>query len=188
VTEHVTQDETTTEDDWVVSAGALTHEGRVYVPDSPGLRSKVTTLHHDNPESGHFGALKTAELISRNFYWPTLATSVRQFVAGCEVCHRIEAARHPRYGVNTDQPCEGVTMDFITDLPESTASGYTDILVVVDRLIKMIYLPWRKDVDSLELVRMFFEEVIRKQASRTTPLPIEALNSRAGSRFECAHI
>jgi hypothetical protein len=33
VTEHVTQDETTTEDDWVVSAGALTHEGRVYVPD-----------------------------------------------------------------------------------------------------------------------------------------------------------
>jgi hypothetical protein len=47
VTEHVTHDETTTEDDLVVSAGALTYEGRVYVPDSPGLRSKVTTLHHD---------------------------------------------------------------------------------------------------------------------------------------------
>jgi hypothetical protein len=58
-------------------------------------------------------------------------------------------------------------MDFITDLPESTASGYTDILVVVDRLTKMaIYLPYHKDVDSPELVRMFFEEVIYKQASR----------------------
>jgi hypothetical protein len=80
-------------------------------------------------------------------------------------------------------------MDFVTDLPESTASGYTDILVVVDRLTKMaIYLPWRKDVDSLELVRMFFEEVICKQASQTISLPIEALNSRADSRIECAHI
>jgi hypothetical protein len=36
----------------------------------------------------------------------------------------------------------GVTMDFVTDLLESTASAYTSILVVVDRLTKMtIYLP-----------------------------------------------
>jgi len=30
------------------------------------------------------------------------------------------------------QPWEGVTMDFVTDLPESTASGYTGIRVIVD--------------------------------------------------------
>jgi hypothetical protein len=168
VTEHVTQDAATTEDDWTVSAGAPTHEGRVYVPDSPGLRARVTALHHNNPESGHFGALKTAERISQNFYWPALPTSVRQYIAGCEVCHRIKAARLPRYGVNMsieppNQPWEGVTMDFVTDLPESTESAYTGILVVVDRLTKMaIYLPCRKDVDSPELARMFFEEVICK--------------------------
>jgi hypothetical protein len=63
------------EHDWAVSAGALTYEGRVYVLE--GLRSKVTALHHDNSESGHFGALKTAELVSRNFYWPALPPSVR---------------------------------------------------------------------------------------------------------------
>jgi hypothetical protein len=76
-------------------------------------------------------------------------------------------------------------MDFVTDLPESTASGYTDIMVVVDRLTKMaIYLPDRKDVDSLELARMFFEVVICKQASRAISSPIEALNSRAGFGIE----
>jgi hypothetical protein len=54
-------------------------------------------------------------------------------------------------------------MNFVTDLPESTASAYTGILVVVDRLTKMaIYLPCRKDVYSPELVRMFFKEVICK--------------------------
>jgi hypothetical protein len=164
VTGHMTRDETT--EDWAVSTGALTFEGRVYVPDSDKLRSKVIALHHDNPESGHFGALKTAELISRNFYWPALQTSVRQYVAGCEVCHRVKAAIHAKYGVNMpikppNQPWEGVTIDFVTDLPESTASAYTGILVVMDRLTKMaIYLSCRKDVDSPELARMFFEEVI----------------------------
>jgi hypothetical protein len=60
------------------------------------------------------------------------------------------------------QPWEGVTMDFVTDLPESTASTYTSILAV-DRLTKMaIYLPCRKDVDSPELARMIFKEVICK--------------------------
>jgi hypothetical protein len=127
---HVTEEETTTEVDWAVSAGALTFEGRVSVPDSDELCSKVIALHHDNPESGHFGALKTAELISRNFYWPALQTSVRQYVTGCEVCHRVKAARHAKYGVNMpieppSQPWEGVTMDFVSDLPESTASAYT---------------------------------------------------------------
>jgi hypothetical protein len=181
------------EHDWAVSAGALTYEGRVYVPE--GLRSKVTALHHDNPESGHFGALKTAELVSQNFYWPALPTSVRQYVAGCEVCHRIKAARHPRHGVNMpieppNQPWEGVTMDFVTDLPESTESAYTGILVVVDRLTKMaIYLPCRKDVDSPELARMFFEEVICKHG-----VPSNIVTDR-GSQFTsrfwnrvCSHL
>jgi len=62
------------------------------------------------------------------------------------------------------RPWEGVTMDFVTDLPESTASGYTGILVILDRLTKMaIYLPCRKDIDSPELARLFFEHVICKR-------------------------
>jgi len=52
-------------------------------------------------------------------------------------------------------------MDFITDLLESTASGYTVILVIVDRLTKMaIYLLCRNDIDSPELARMVFDHVI----------------------------
>jgi hypothetical protein len=149
-----------TTEEWAVRAGALTFEGSVYVPE--GLRSKVEVLHHDNPESGHFGALKTAELVSRNFYWPALQTSVHQYVAGCELSDRMKAARHANHGINMpieppNQPWEGVTMDFVTDLPESTASAYAVILVIVDRLTKMaIYLPSRKDVDSPELARLFF--------------------------------
>jgi len=47
---------------------------------------------------------------------------------------------------------ERLTMDFVTDLPQSTASGYNEILVIVDCLPKMaFYLPCRKDIDYPEL-------------------------------------
>jgi hypothetical protein len=55
-------------------------------------------------------------------------------------------------------------MDFVTDLPESMASGCTGILVIVDCLTKMaIYLLCRRDIDCPELARMFCEHVICKQ-------------------------
>jgi len=58
------------------------------------------------------------------------------------------------------EPWEGVTVGFITDLSESTASGCPGILVAVDRLTSMaIYPPCRKDIDSPELAQMFFENV-----------------------------
>jgi RNase H-like domain found in reverse transcriptase/Reverse transcriptase (RNA-dependent DNA polymerase)/Integrase zinc binding domain/Chromo (CHRromatin Organisation MOdifier) domain/Integrase core domain len=151
---------------WKVIDGALTYEGRIYVPADDKLRARVIRMFHDAPESGHFGILRTAELASRDFYWPAMDITVRKYVTACEVCHRVKAPRHARYGENMaipppDRPWEGITMDFVTDLPESTESAYTSILVVVDRLTKMaIYLPCRKDIDSPELARLFFENVI----------------------------
>jgi len=62
------------------------------------------------------------------------------------------------------RPWEGVTMAFVTDLPESTALGYSGILVIVDKLTKMVIdLPCQKDINSPELARLFFEQVICKR-------------------------
>jgi len=147
---------------WKVVSRVLTYEGRINVPADASLRNKVISLFHDNPESDHFGALRIAELVSRDFYWPALDATIRKFIAGCEVCHRIKAPRNARHGVimpllPPSAPWQGITMDFVTDLPESTASGYTGIGVIVDRLTKMaIYLPFRNDIDSPELACMFF--------------------------------
>jgi len=93
---------------------------------------------------------------------------IRKYVAGCEVCHQIKSPSRARHGTNMPlppphQPWEGVTMDFVTDLPESMASAYTGILAIVNRLIMMaIYLPCRKNIESPELARMLFEQVICK--------------------------
>jgi len=155
--------------EWKVTAGDLTYEGRIYEPADDTLRSQVISLFHHNPESGHFGAHETAELVSRDFYWPAMDSTVQKYVTGCELCHRIKAPRHARHGLNMplkppSRPWEGVTMNFVTDLPDSTASKYMGVWVIVDRLTKMAtYLPGRKDIDSPELAWMFFGHVICKR-------------------------
>jgi hypothetical protein len=53
---------------WKVNAGVLPYKGRRYIPNNDLLRNKVICLYHNNAESCHFEALKTAELVSRNFH------------------------------------------------------------------------------------------------------------------------
>jgi len=46
--------------------GALTNNGWIYAPET--LRNQMISLLHNTPVSGHFADLKTAKLISRDFY------------------------------------------------------------------------------------------------------------------------
>jgi len=55
------------ETQWEVVVGASTYVGRIHVPAVNTLRGKVIRLVPDNPESGHFGALKSTELLTRDF-------------------------------------------------------------------------------------------------------------------------
>jgi hypothetical protein len=63
-------------------------------------------------------------------------------------------------------------MDFVTDLPKSTASGYMGILVIVDQLAWMATnLPFRKDIDSPELAWMFSPHVMCKHGVADNIVP-----------------
>jgi len=153
---------------WKVVAGVLTYEGRIYVPAINSLHGKVINLFHDNPESSHFGSLMNTELVSGNFYWPPMQSLVRNYVSGCYVCDQITAPRHARHGINMpleapSRTCEGVMRYCVTDLANSTAWGYTGSVIILDQLTKMtICLPFRKDIDSRELARLFFQQGICK--------------------------
>jgi len=51
-----------------VISEAVTYEGRMSAPTDDRLCSKGISLFHDYPKSGHFGALRTIELILGNCY------------------------------------------------------------------------------------------------------------------------
>jgi len=86
--------------EWKVTAGVLTYEGRIYVPKDDLLRIKVMSHFHDNPESGHSGASKTAKLVSGDFHCPAMHATIRRYIARCEPRHRIKVPRHGHHSTN----------------------------------------------------------------------------------------
>jgi hypothetical protein len=75
------QDQSTEKDadkQWNIILGALTFEGKIYMAEA--LCNQVIWLFQDNPKSGHFGSHQTAELVSRDFYWVRLDTTVQKYV------------------------------------------------------------------------------------------------------------
>jgi len=112
--------------------------------------------------AGHFGRVRTLELVSRNFYWPKMEDDIRKYCNECDHCQRTKAPRHAKHGLLlplelASKPWMHVSTDFITDLPES--GGYKNILVVVDRLTKMAhFIPFVRR-EATEVARAYLNNV-----------------------------
>jgi hypothetical protein len=147
-------------------SGFLLYDGAVFIPHRRDLRTRVLKRCHDHPLAGHPGQTKTLELLRRDYYWPKMREDVIAFVKSCVVCGRAKARRHQPYG-NIQQlpiperPWHSVSMDFIEQLPVS--SGYTTILVIVDRLTKQaLFLPTTDEVTSEGVAQMYFQNVFSR--------------------------
>jgi len=107
------------------------------------------------------------------------------YVDSYDVCHRNNALLLTWAGGNVLLPppynlSDGITIDYVTDLQESTMSGYMDILVIVNRITKMaIYLCYPKDINSPELAHILLEHLIGKCG-----LPNNIVTDR-GMQFTC---
>src|ERR1700730_17889355 len=144
----------------------LREHGRIYVPDVNDLQLCVLCVRHDHPLTRHFGWTKTTALVFRDYTWPKLRGFVSDFCKSCTICGRAKAPRHKPYGTLKqlpipEKPWNSISMDFIEQLPES--SGFTAILVVVDRFTKQgIFIPTTNKVNSTELARLFVLHVFSK--------------------------
>lgn len=58
--------------EWEEKEGIVYYKGRVYVPPDPQLRKDVVAQCHDAPTARHPGKHRTLELVSRQFWWPTI--------------------------------------------------------------------------------------------------------------------
>lgn len=146
-----------------VQDGLLLREGLVCVPDNPDLKRMILNECHDSPMAGHFGITKTFDLVSRTFYWPSLRTYIKDYVGGCDICQRSKSSNHKPYGLLqplpiADRPWASISVDFITQLPES--NGFSSICVFVDRFTKMAHFaPTTDNVDAEGTVQLFLERV-----------------------------
>ena len=168
-------------EEWSEEQGLILFRGKVYVPKDSDLRRQIVNLHHDSQVTGHAGRWKTLELVSRNYWWPGMSRYIALYCKGCDRCNRTKTFPAKPVGklVPTQIPkdiWEIISVDLITGLPES--QGYNAIMVVVDRLSKLIHvLPTTDTVTSEGIARLFRDFVWKHHG-----LPQQVISDR-GPQF-----
>jgi len=157
----LTKMESTPVPHWTGDDGLWRYHGKIYVPSS--LRRIVFSTLHTAPTAGHQGIRPTIDLVGRHYYWPELKRDVTLWVQQCDSCQRNKTFPAKKQGqlkpneIPT-KPWEIVSMDLLTDLPES--EGYDTVLVVVDRFSKMIRLiRTTKKITSFALARLCWDNI-----------------------------
>src|SRR5438132_3084476 len=120
--------------------GLILVRGKIYVPNDETIRRDLVNLHHDNPAAGHPGIWKTMELISRNYWWPSMKKFVSEYVETCDTCNRNKTYPSKRQGQLKphdvpDRPWEQIAIDYITHLLKGDgldSKGHTAILTVTN--------------------------------------------------------
>jgi len=151
------------DEEWREVDGIMYKEGKVYMSKDERLRAEIIRLHHDIPVGGHGGQWKTVELVTRNFWWPGITKEVKQYVEGCDAYqrnknHTEQLASKLIPNSVSEKPWMHISADFITKL--LLAQGYDSILVVVDRLTKMVhFIPTTEKTSAEGLARLFRDNV-----------------------------
>jgi hypothetical protein len=153
--------------------GVLYHvnnNGRRIVIPSSAKDLKRLILHemHDAPTAGHVGYHKTLRRVVDYFWWPHLAREVKQYTGCCLVCLGCKASTQPPIGLLHPLPVptqkwQQVSMDFVTGLPHTKKGKYDAIMVVTDRLTKMVVLvPTNKQLDAPGTAELFKQHIVSR--------------------------
>ncbi|KAJ9532015.1 hypothetical protein QJQ45_003724 [Haematococcus lacustris] len=147
-------------------SGIWYRDKQVVVPDVPGLRKGILYELHNATTSGHGGLEKRFQAVASHFWWPGMHAFVTAYVRGCQVCQRNKSSTKKPAGLLQplpvpEYPWDSVSMDFVVKLPKSEA-GNDSILVVVDRLTKMVHLmAMTEKSGGIQVAKLFFDNVFK---------------------------
>ena len=65
---------------------SLRYKGRLVLPQSIDLQHDLFDELHASPSVGHFGFIKTYELVRRNVFWKGLQREIQHMVVKCAPC------------------------------------------------------------------------------------------------------
>ena len=129
------------------------------------LRELLIRESHCEGLMGHFGVLKTFEILSEHFYWPNMKQDVGRICSSCIQCRQAKSTSHP-HGLYTllpisHSPWTDLSIDFVLGLPKSQ-QGKDFVFVIIDHISKMAhFIPYRKTDDAKHVADLFFINVVR---------------------------
>lgn len=147
------------------------YKGKLVVPDEDGMEpcQEIMKKYHNHPLAGHPGQLGMFLKISTHYWWPGMCTDIKNYVSGCVVCQQFKIncrptkpALMPIEGSNSHRPFAQVSMDLITDLPES--EGFDSILSVVDHSLTkgVILIPCKKTVMAEGIATLLINNLFKQ--------------------------
>ena len=151
--------------EWREENRLMLRDRKVYVPKDEKLRAEVIWLHHDMPVGEHREQWKTIELVTRNFWWLGVTKEVKKYIEGCNVYQRNKnqteiPARKLIPNTVLEKPWTHISADFITKL--LLVQGYNSILVVYNRIMKMVhFMPITEKTSAEGVVRLFWDNILK---------------------------
>lgn len=127
------------------------------------MHTHVIKEAHTSPAFRHPGVSRMLEVVSRKYWWPKMADSVKAVVQLCSVCAKTKGFNQQPAGKwmplpTPNRPWSHVAIDFVMDLPVS--QGYTITMVVVDRLSKGCGLVlFSSLLSALKVAKALFQHV-----------------------------
>ena len=152
---------------WRLNNELLYFKRRLYIPDDRLLRSDLLVEAHDSKLNGHFGVEKTISQLAKYYYWVNMGEEVKEYINSCLACSTGKSSNLHPAGLLHPLPIpvrrwEQVSIDFITQLPETQKSKNTALMVMVDKVSKMVHIAACKTtINAVESAELFYENVIR---------------------------
>ena len=140
----------------------------IAVPDYGSLRYEILREFHSAPYSGHTGVNRMVQTLQKNCWWPHLRDDILNHVRNCarDFCQRNKSS--PQKPLGELLPLQlprstwsSVSLDLITQ-PPKIRLGDSTIMVMVDRLSKMVHLAAMSSDGAAECLKVFLHAVRSK--------------------------
>ena len=107
------------------------------------IRPHILHAYHNKPSAGHMGVTKTLARVSKLYWWPCTAKSVKSYVKACRICQMCKPLYRKPAGfmqsTSSSYEWKVIAMDLMGPLPCSP-TGHQHLLVIVDHLSKFCLL------------------------------------------------
>ena len=126
---------------------------RIVVPSDANTKEKIMQELHSTPYSAHPGIQRSLGKVRRSFFWKGMTGDIRSFVENCPVCqmeksdHTLSKGKLQSTQIPETKWIE-ISIDFVADLPKSSRSR-DSILLVVNKATGMVHLaPCSKGINA----------------------------------------
>jgi hypothetical protein len=145
-------------------------DGRLYVPEKTKdgriyLRTALIREAHEPPTFAHPGQNKVIRFLQREYTWPEMKKTIRQYIKNCHDCCRNKAPRDRRPGLLHSLPVPDRVWDQVAvdgKVMPRDQLGYDYVWTFIDKFSRiMATLPGKKDDTAEVLASRYYRYLYR---------------------------